>query len=101
MPTPMSISRQSAAVQMTVARSLDPIVAQEHAVTRCAVTTVQEAEKQAGDKRAMALQRKILALAAAALPPVTRVDTTAAKLKLARMLGIAVSEHDQDASDGR
>ena len=55
----------------------------------------------AGDKRAMALQRKILAMAAAALPPVTRVDTTAAKLKLARMLGIAISDDDQDASDGR
>jgi Family of unknown function (DUF5681) len=54
----------------------------------------------AGDKRAMALLRKILAMAAA-LQPVTRVDTTAAKLKLARMLGIAVSDDDQDASDGR
>ena len=28
----------------------------------------------AGDKRAMALQQKILAMAAAALPPETRVD---------------------------
>jgi hypothetical protein len=55
----------------------------------------------AGDKRAMALQRKILAMAMAALPPVTRVDITAAKLKLARLLGIAISDDDQDASDGR
>ena len=55
----------------------------------------------AGDRRAMALQRKILAMAAAALPPVTRVDTRPALLKLARMLGIAISDEDQDATDGR
>jgi CRISPR-associated protein Csd2 len=40
-------------VQMTVARSIDRIVSQEHAVTRCAVTTEQEAEKQQGDNRTM------------------------------------------------
>ena len=57
----------------------------------------------AGDKRAMALQQKILRMAAAALPPETvAVDTTAAKEKFARMLGILPSENDdQDATDGR
>jgi CRISPR-associated protein Csd2 len=45
--------RGRGAVQMTVARSIDPIVSQEHAVTRCAVTTEQEAEKQRGDNRTM------------------------------------------------
>lgn len=40
-------------VQMTVSRSISPIVSQEHAVTRCAVTTEQEAEKQQGDNRTM------------------------------------------------
>jgi CRISPR-associated protein Csd2 len=40
-------------IQLTLSRSLDPIVSQEHAVTRCAVTTVQEAEKQQGDNRTM------------------------------------------------
>ena len=55
----------------------------------------------AGDKRAMALQRTILAMAAALQPEYRAVDTTAAKLKLARMLGIEISDDDQDASDGR
>ena len=49
----------------------------------------------------MGLLRKILSMATATLPTVSRVDTTAAKLKLARMLGIRVSDDDQDASDGR
>ena len=40
-------------VQFGMARSVDPIVASEHAVTRCAVTTEREAEKQEGDNRTM------------------------------------------------
>jgi len=38
-------------VQFGMARSIDPIVAAEHAVTRCAVTTEREAEDQSGDNR--------------------------------------------------
>lgn len=40
-------------VQMTFARSVDPIVAQEHSITRMAVATEAEAEKQDGDNRTM------------------------------------------------
>jgi len=40
-------------IQLTLSRSLDPIVSQEHAVTRCAVTTVKEAEAQQGNNRTM------------------------------------------------
>lgn len=40
-------------VQMTFARSVDPIVIQEHTITRMAVATVDEAEKQSGDNRTM------------------------------------------------
>ena len=40
-------------VQMTFGRSVTPIVTLEHAITRMAVTTVEEAEKQAGDNRTM------------------------------------------------
>ncbi|NOT56175.1 MAG: type I-C CRISPR-associated protein Cas7/Csd2 [Deltaproteobacteria bacterium] len=40
-------------VQLTFARSVDPIVAQEHSITRMAVTTEAEAEKQGGDNRTM------------------------------------------------
>lgn len=40
-------------VQMTFARSVDPVVTLEHAITRMAVATEAEAEKQKGDNRTM------------------------------------------------
>ena len=40
-------------VQLTFARSVDPIVALEHSITRMAVTTQAESEKQSGDNRTM------------------------------------------------
>lgn len=40
-------------VQLTFARSIDPIIAQEHSITRMAVATEAEAEKQEGDNRTM------------------------------------------------
>ena len=40
-------------VQLTFARSVDPIVSLEHSITRMAVTTREEAEKQGGDNRTM------------------------------------------------
>jgi CRISPR-associated protein Csd2 len=40
-------------VQLTFARSIDPIVSQEHSITRMAVATEAEAEKQEGDNRTM------------------------------------------------
>ncbi len=40
-------------VQLTFSRSIDPIVALEHSITRMAVATEAEAEKQSGDNRTM------------------------------------------------
>jgi CRISPR-associated protein Csd2 len=40
-------------VQLTFGRSVDPIVALEHSITRMAVATREEAEKQGGDNRTM------------------------------------------------
>lgn len=40
-------------VQFTFGRSVDPIVALEHSITRMAVTTAEEAEKQSGENRTM------------------------------------------------
>lgn len=40
-------------VQLTFARSIDPIVGLEHSITRMAVSTEAEAEKQQGDNRTM------------------------------------------------
>lgn len=41
------------AVQLTFARSVDPVVSLEHCITRMAVTTAADAEKQSGDNRTM------------------------------------------------
>jgi CRISPR-associated protein Csd2 len=40
-------------VQLTFGRSVDPVVALEHSITRMAVATEAEAEKQQGDNRTM------------------------------------------------
>lgn len=40
-------------IQMTFARSVDPITALEHSITRMAVATEKEAESQKGDNRTM------------------------------------------------
>lgn len=40
-------------VQMTFARSVDPIVSMEHSITRMAVATQAEADQQSGDNRTM------------------------------------------------
>ncbi len=40
-------------VQMTFGKSVDPVMSAEHTVTRCAVATTAEAEKQQGDNRTM------------------------------------------------
>lgn len=40
-------------IQLTFARSADPIAAAEHSITRMAVATEKESEKQSGDNRTM------------------------------------------------
>ena len=40
-------------VQLTFSRSIDPVIASEHSITRMAVTTEEEAEKQSGGNRTM------------------------------------------------
>lgn len=40
-------------IQFTFARSVDPVVISEHSITRMAVATEKEAEKQGGDNRTM------------------------------------------------
>jgi CRISPR-associated protein Csd2 len=53
MTTEVNCGQVRGAIQITMARSIDPIVSAEHTVTRCAVTTEREAEKQEGDNRTM------------------------------------------------
>ena len=40
-------------IQLSFARSIDPVVVSEHAITRMAVATQKEADKQSGDNRTM------------------------------------------------
>jgi CRISPR-associated protein Csd2 len=40
-------------IQMTFARSIEPVVVSEHSITRMAVATEKEAEAQGGDNRTM------------------------------------------------
>jgi CRISPR-associated protein Csd2 len=53
MSTGVNCGQVRGPVQLTFARSVDPIIAQEHSITRMAVTTEAEAEKQGGDNRTM------------------------------------------------
>lgn len=53
MSTGVNCGQVRGPVQLTFARSTDPIVALEHSITRMAVATEAEAEKQEGDNRTM------------------------------------------------
>lgn len=53
MSTGINAGQVRGPVQMTFGRSVEPIVALEHAITRMAVATEAEAEKQQGDNRTM------------------------------------------------
>ena len=53
MSTGVNCGQVRGPVQMTFARSLDPIVASEHSITRMAVATEKESESQDGDNRTM------------------------------------------------
>ncbi len=53
MSTGVNCGQVRGPVQLTFARSVDPIVTLEHSITRMAVATEAEAEKQDGDNRTM------------------------------------------------
>jgi CRISPR-associated protein Csd2 len=53
MTTEVNCGQVRGPAQLSIARSLHPIVSQEYAVTRCAVTTEREAKEQEGGNRTM------------------------------------------------
>jgi CRISPR-associated protein Csd2 len=53
MSTDINCGQVRGPVQFGFSRSIHPVISQEFAVTRCAVTTEREAEKQKGDNRTM------------------------------------------------
>lgn len=59
MSTGVNCGQVRGPVQLTFARSVDPIVSQEHSITRMAVATAKEAEEQSGDNRTMGRKHTI------------------------------------------
>ncbi len=53
MTTQINCGQVRGPVQLTFARSVEPVFTAEHSITRMAVTTEKEAEKQSGDNRTM------------------------------------------------
>ncbi len=53
MSTDVNAGQVRGPVQVSMARSVTPVLTLEHAVTRCAVTTQAEADRQQGDNRTM------------------------------------------------
>ena len=53
MSTGVNCGQVRGPVQLTFSRSVDPVVSLEHAITRMAVATEAEADKQSGDNRTM------------------------------------------------
>ena len=59
MSTEVNCGQVRGPVQMTFARSVGPVAALEYSITRMAVTTEKEAEKQGGDNRTMGRKHAI------------------------------------------
>lgn len=53
MSTGVNCGQVRGPVQLTFARSIEPVIASEHSITRMAVASEAEAEKQGGDNRTM------------------------------------------------
>lgn len=92
-------------VQLTFARSVDPVVTLEHSITRMAVATEAEAEKQSGDNRTMGRKNTVpyglyvaqgfISTALAAQTGFSEEDLAAFWEALANMF-----EHDRSAARG-
>lgn len=53
MSTNINCGQVKGPIQIAFSRSIEPIFIQEHTITRCAVMTVSQAEKQSGENRMM------------------------------------------------
>jgi CRISPR-associated protein Csd2 len=59
MSTGVNCGQVRGPVQLTFSRSIDPIISSEHSITRMAVATEKEAEKQDGDNRTIGRKHTI------------------------------------------
>lgn len=91
-------------VQLTFARSVDPVVTAEHSITRMAVATEAEAEKQSGDNRTMGRKNTVpygLYVAYGFVSPALARQTGFSEEDLAILWEALVGMFDQDHSAAR
>lgn len=93
------------AVQFSFARSIDPVIALEHSITRMAVTTEKDAEKQGGDNRTMGRKFTVpyglyRAHGFISAPLANQTGFTEDDLKLLWEALIGMFEHDRSAARG-
>ena len=91
-------------VQLTFARSVDPVVTTEHSITRMAVATEAEAEKQSGDNRTMGRKNTVpygLYVAHGFVSPALAAQTGFSEDDLALLWNALVNMFDQDHSAAR
>lgn len=91
-------------VQLTFARSVDPIVTMEHSITRMAVATEAEAEKQGGDNRTMGRKNTVpygLYVAYGFVSPALAAQTGFSQEDLEELWKALVGMFDQDHSAAR
>ena len=92
-------------IQLTFARSVDPVVTLEHSITRMAVATEKEAEAQSGDNRTMGRKNTIpygVYVAHGFISPALAAQTgfSEADLELFWEALVQMFEHDRSASRG-
>jgi CRISPR-associated protein Csd2 len=91
-------------VQLTFARSVDPVVTSEHSITRMAVATEAEAEKQSGDNRTMGRKNTVpygLYVAYGFVSPALAKQTGFSEEDLSLLWEALVGMFDQDHSAAR
>jgi len=91
-------------VQLTFARSIDPIVTLEHSITRMAVATEAEAEKQGGDNRTMGRKNTVpygLYVAYGFVSPALANQTGFSEEDLGELWKALAGMFDQDHSAAR
>ena len=91
-------------VQLTFARSVDPVVTLEHSITRMPVATEAEAEKQSGDNRTMGRKNTVpygLYVACGFVSPALAKQTGFSEEDLETLWTALVNMFDQDRSAAR
>ncbi|MEO6967344.1 MAG: type I-C CRISPR-associated protein Cas7/Csd2 [Rhodanobacteraceae bacterium] len=105
MSTGVNCGQVRGPVQMTFGRSVDPIIALEHSITRMAVATEAEAEKQGGDNRTMGRKFTVpyglyVAHGFVSAPLAAQTGFSSDDLKLFWEALVNMFEHDRSAARG-